>query len=86
MFGRSLSRLYQGDRLLSPTIEGEREGLQIVKDLATREQIRDWLLNPPDPPFLIAIAQSGQKHILPMAEEAHDRDQFPVQFETTIIS
>ena len=85
IWGRSLSRLYQGDKLLSPIIEGEREGLQIVKDLATREQIRGWLLDPPEPPFMIAIAQSGQKHITPLAQEGFDRDRFPVQFETESI-
>lgn len=82
VWGRSLSRLYQGDKLLCPTIGGEREGLLMVKDLATREAIRGWLLNPPSPPFTIAIAVSGQKHILPFAIQAEDRDRFPVQFET----
>lgn len=82
IWGRSLSRLYQGDKLLCPTIEGEREGLLVVKDLATREAIRGWLLEPPSPPFTIAIAVSGQKHILPFAIQAEDRDRFPVQFET----
>ena len=82
LWGRSLSRLYQGEKLLSPTIEGDREGLLVVKDLATREQIREWLTNPPEPPFTIAIAQSGQKHILSFAQEGLDLERFPVQFET----
>lgn len=81
IWGRSLSRLYQGDRLISPTIDGIRDGLRIVKDLPTRAQIREWLLNPPEPPFTIAVSESGQKHILPWAQEAHERDRFPVQFE-----
>jgi hypothetical protein len=85
VWGRGLSRLYQCDKLLCPIIEGEREGLQIVKNLATREQIRCWLLDPPQPPFTIAIAVTGQKHVLPFAIEGLDRERFPVQFETESI-
>lgn len=85
LWGRSLSRLYQGSRLISPTINGTHsEGkytFRIVKDLPTRVQMREWLLNPPEPPFTIAIAESGQKHILPWAQEGCSRDYFPVQFE-----
>lgn len=85
IWGRSLSRLYAGDKLLSPVIAGERtEGkdtLPIVSSLATRAQMRDWILNPPEPPFTIAISESGQKHLLPWAQEGLDRDFFPVQFE-----
>ena len=85
LWGRSLSRLYQGDTLVCPTIgELHTEGkltAPIVTELATREQMRGWLVNPPEPPFTIAIAESGQKHILPWAQEGHDRDYFPVQFE-----
>lgn len=85
LWGRSLSRLYLGDTLVAPTLEGERtEGkvtAPVVSNLVTRKQMRDWLLNPPEPPFTIAIAESGQKHILPWAQEGIDRNYFPVQFE-----
>ena len=85
IWGRSLSRLYQGEHLLSPTIEGERtekgKTFPVVSDLSTRAQMRGWLLNPPAPPFTIAIAESGQKHILPWAQEGLDRNYVPVQFE-----
>lgn len=85
LWGRSLSRLYQGDHLLAPTIEGERtekgKTFPVVSALPTRAQMRDWLLDPPEPPFTIAIAESGQKHILPWAQEGLSRDYFPVQFE-----
>jgi hypothetical protein len=85
LWGRSLSRLYLGDVLAVPTIEGQHtEGkltAPIVTALATREQMRGWLTNPPKPPFTIAIAESGQKHILPWAQTGHSRDYFPVQFE-----
>jgi len=85
VWGRSLSRLYQGDHLVYPVIEGTRtEGkdtLPIVKDLMTRKQVRGILLNPPSPPFTLVIAESGQKHILPWAQEAHSQSVFPVQFE-----
>lgn len=46
-----------------------------------RADLRDILLAPPEPPFLLCIALSGQKHLLFRSAVAHDRDQFPVQFE-----
>lgn len=81
VWGRSLSRLYAGRELISPIIDGERDGLRVVHSLPTRIEIRQWLLNPPQPPFTIVISTSGQKHILPFAQEAYNRDRFPVQFE-----
>jgi hypothetical protein len=85
LWGRSLSRLYLGNVLAVPALEGQHtEGkltAPVVTALATRAQMRDWLISPPDPPFTIAIAESGQKHILPWAQEGHDRNYFPVQFE-----
>lgn len=85
LFARGWSSLLHGGTLVAPTIEGERtEGrdtFPIVFALPTRAQMRGWLLDPPEPPFTIAIAESGQKHILPWAQEGHSRDYFPVQFE-----
>lgn len=46
---------------------------------------REWLLNPPEPPFCLAIGISGQKHVLPFAQEARSRDYFPVQVETEAV-
>ena len=85
IWGRSLSRLYAGDKLLSPTIDGNhtegKDTLPIVSSLATRAQMRGWILNPPEPPFTIAISETGQKHIIPWAQEGYSQDHFPVQFE-----
>lgn len=85
LWGRSLSRLYHADTLLSPLIKGTHtEGgktFPVVSSLASRAEMRTWLLDPPEPPFTIAISESGQKHILFLAQEAYSRDRFPVQFE-----
>ena len=85
LWGRSLSRVYQGDTLIAPIIEGTytegKDTFGVVKNLLTRVEIREYLLNPPEPPFTIAIAESGQKHIIPWALEARSRTLFPVQFE-----
>ena len=84
LFARNWSWLETIDYQL-PKIEGEREGMPIVSELPTRRQILDLILNPPEPPFLIAIAKSGQKHIRPWAVEAQSRDYFPVTFEKDLI-
>lgn len=85
LWGRSLSRVYQGEKLIAPIIEGTytegKDTFPVVKNLLTRVEIREYLLNPPQPPFTIAIAESGQKHIIPWALEAQSQDTFPVQFE-----
>ena len=89
LWGRSLSRIYQGEKLVAPTIEGKhtegKDTFSVVKNLLTRVEIREYLLNPPDPPFTIAIAESGQKHIIPWALESQSKTLFPVLFELDIL-
>lgn len=85
LFSRNWSWLFQEKELLSPVIEGEysegKDTLPVVSKLASRLEIRQWLIEPPEPPFTIAIAESGQKHILFLAQEAYSKNIFPVQFE-----
>lgn len=61
------------------------DGLLEVKNLPTRSEIREWLLNPPNPPFTICIAESGQKHTYPFSIESISKNLFPVLFEETLI-
>jgi len=64
-----------------PETKGRSGNWRLIKSLPTRVQMRDWLTNPPEPPFEICIAVSGQKHTLFLSEAAHSRDYFPVQLE-----
>jgi CRISPR type IV-associated protein Csf1 len=45
------------------------------------EQFRDTIFDPPEPPFAIVLADSGQKQIIFRAPVALDRDVFPVMLE-----
>lgn len=84
IFSRNWTWLLNGDNSypkFGDTITEGKDTLQVVTELPTRVQIREWLINPPTPPFTICIAESGQKHILPWAQEATNRDYFPIQFE-----
>lgn len=51
----------------------------------TRPEIRGLLLEPPESPFILCIAVSGQKHLHFRAQVAYDRDGFPVQMEETSV-
>ena len=79
LFARGWSWLLSNQENL-PTITATE-----VANLPTRAQIRRWLINPPEPPFTICIAESGQKYTLPFAQEASNRDYFPVLLEHTLI-
>lgn len=91
-FTRSTSWLLRNPRdLTDPTNEPwigpvRDEGKGSYPELLNRPRltrIREWLLSPPKPPFAIAVATSGQKHVLPFTLTADSRDYFPVQFETS---
>lgn len=48
-------------------------------------RLREIILNPPEPPFAIVLADSGQKQLLFRAPVALDRSVFPVMLEDEII-
>jgi len=89
LFGRVWSWLIS-EKESYPTIgdpvthnfKGKDLTFPLVTSLPTRKQMREWLINPPEPPFEIVIAESGQKHILPFSESAMNRDYFRVIFES----
>lgn len=51
----------------------------------TRAELREILLSPPEPPFVICAAVSGQKWLHIKAQVAYSRDNYPVQLEDTIV-
>ena len=48
-------------------------------------QLREIVLNPPEPPFVIVLSDSGQKQLLFRASVSLERDNFPVMLEDKII-
>jgi len=86
LWGRNWSWLISQDESFPIFSESPfNDGIFKVEQLPTREQIRQWLINPPDPPFTICVAESGQKHTYPFSVEATNRNLFPVLFEETLI-
>ncbi|WP_078124029.1 hypothetical protein [Leptospira alexanderi] len=49
------------------------------------KEIRNMVLNPPDPPFAIILAESGQKHLIFRSKVAYSKNYFPVSLEDEII-
>jgi hypothetical protein len=95
LYLRGIHQLWQEDVMLSPTLgkpevhtqvsaagkTGKPATYPVLSGVPKRIEVKEWLLNPPKPPFTIAIAESGQKHILFLAQEGYSRNHFPVQFE-----
>lgn len=44
--------------------------------LCSRSQMRDYLLNPPEPPFLFIIPTSQKKHLFSKSVISHSRDNY----------
>lgn len=61
----------------------EKERLSATK--AHIKELREIILNPPDPPFAIVLADSGQKQIIFRCPVSHDRDNYPVLLEEDVI-
>lgn len=52
-------------------------GLQVTN----RKELRDVLIEPPNPPFVACLAVSQQKHLITKAEVNYSRDVFTVMYE-----
>lgn len=100
LYLRGIHQIWKEGTLISPRLLPPEEHIQIsatgnvgkperhpvLSQVPKRTEVRDWLINPPEPPFTIAIAESGQKHILFLAQTGYDRENFPVQFEMDSLS
>lgn len=53
--------------------------------ICNRKQLRDVLLNPPEPPFVICITISQKKHLLWYLKTSYSRENFFVTMETETI-
>lgn len=49
------------------------------------QKLRAVVLNPPEPPFSIVIAVSGQKQLLFRSIVSEQKDNFPILFEDTVV-
>lgn len=49
------------------------------------KELREKILNPPEPPFVIILADSGQKHLIFRAKVNLEKDNFYVSLEEDII-
>ena len=46
-----------------------------------RNEWRRWLLEPPDPPFVFVLSETGQKHLIYLSRVSTSRDRYWVQVE-----
>ena len=51
-----------------------------------RSEWSDWLLSPPEPPFLFVIAVSSQKHLIYKSKISTSRELFFVQMEDELLT
>ena len=54
---------------------------KVAATKAHRKYLREIILNPPEPPFVIVIADSGQKQLIFRAPVAMSRDGYPLLLE-----
>lgn len=52
----------------------------------SRVDVRDILLNPPEPPFVITIAETGKKHVIFRAKVNYDKSEFVVNLDENQIT
>lgn len=53
--------------------------------LCNREQFREYVLNPPEPPFVMIFPTSQKKHLFSKAKISYSREKFFCNLEETIV-
>lgn len=67
------------------TVYGARPGICLTSRANTRPII-DTLISPPDGSWLVSVATSGQKHVLPYATVNHGSGVWRVRMETVTVT
>lgn len=54
--------------------------------LCNRKQFRDWLINPPEPPFVMIFPTSQKKHLFAKSKTSFSRENYFCNLEETTVS
>lgn len=77
------TKIRENDRGMCPRMYSWviTKGFRLAGTKAHIKQFRETLLNPPEPPFAIVLAESGQKQLIFRTPVSMDRNAFPILLE-----